>query len=282
MADRYGLSVEPRRHLWNNYLVQNKLQPRALLLDGLHPNDECWRLMARIFADNFDRAVAAYRGERPKFEAVTVLSQPKAAGAKSYAFTGNRVEILADQPLDSSITATIDGHSAQEESGCWITSRSSRLSNVPDWPAIRKITVAPSVKREEHWTIRVTNLNVDQSNFRFSLSSDKGGADGDGYANRDFNSPSGRVSIKSTDWVIPSAYTHSKMKLPDGYAVSWSRDFVCHDQPPISIGPGNRKEVRHVIATGLSNGPHQMYIEVQPDAVSHIREIRVSRPPLLE
>jgi len=119
LAARYGLAVEPQRSNWNSYLTQHKLQPQALLADAPHPNDEGWQLMAQLFEEFFDRVVSAYRGEIPEY--VITLPLPKSAGAVTYPFTGNRVEIVAGAALDGKVTATIDGRSPQEETGCWIT-----------------------------------------------------------------------------------------------------------------------------------------------------------------
>jgi len=77
-------------------------------------------------------------------------------------------------------------------------------------------------------------------------------------------------------------FSVSRKKVPDGYEFSWSRNFICGDQSEMTIGAGDKTEVRHVVSTGLDNGPHQMRLEVKPEAVALIREIRVYRPPLRE
>jgi hypothetical protein len=277
LANQYGLAVEPRREYWNDYLKLHHLQPPALLEDAVHPNAEGWRLMADLFARYFDTIVANYRGEVS--DAVASLSIPNLAGTTSYRFDGNRVEVLARGPLNGKITASIDGRVAADVEGCWLVSRATRLPNVPDWPAIRRVTVDPNIKRSETWTLRVMELSGDQSDFRFTLTSDKGGPDGEGRGSVDFVSPSSRVRIEAKDWVIHDGYKLAKKGVPEGYEIQWSRNFICQDESVVATS-GNESEVRHVLATGLDNGSHQMSIQIEPEVMSLIEEIRVYRPPL--
>lgn len=277
LAYRYGSAVEPRRKYWNDYLELHKVEPRTLLQDAVHPNAEGWRLMADLFERYFEKMMAGYRGELP--DTVANLPIPKLAGTASYRFDGNRVEILAHGPLDGKVTAIIDGRSATDVEGCWLVSRTTRLTNVPDWPAIRQVTVGPNIKRYETWTLRVMELSGDQSAFSFTLTSDKGGADGGGRGNADFESPSGRVRIKAKDWVIHDGYQLTHRGVPEGYNIQWSRNFICQDEPAVATS-GSEVEVRHVLATGLDNGSHQMTVQIEPEAISLIEEIRVYKPPL--
>jgi hypothetical protein len=277
LANQYGLAVEPRREYWNDYLKVHDLQPPALLEDAVHPNADGWRLMADLFTRYFDTIVANYAGEVSDAEAN--LSIPNLAGTTSYRFEGNRVEVLARGPLDGRITASIDGRATTDVDGCWLVSRTSRLPNVPDWPAIRRVAVDSNVNRSEIWTLRVTDLSADQDDFRFTLTSDKGGPDGEGRGSVDFVSPSGRVRIEAKDWVIHDGYKLAKKGVPEGYEIQWSRNFICHDESVVATS-GSELEVRHVLATGLDNSSHYLIIQIEPEALALIEEIRVYRPPL--
>ena len=277
LADQYGLAVEPRREYWNDYLKLHHLQPAELLQDAVHPNADGWRLMANLFTRYFDTIVANYTGEVS--DAESNLSIPNSAGTTSYRFEGNRIEIVARGPLDGRINASIDGRSATDVDGCWLVSRTTRLPNVPDWPAIRRVAIDPNPKRSEIWTLHVTELNSDQSDFRFTLTSDKGGPDGEGRGSVDFVSLSGRVRIEAKDWVIHDGYKLAKKGVPEGYEIQWSRNFICQDES-VGATSGNKLEVRYVLVTGLDNRSHQMSIQLEPEALGLIEEIRVYRPPL--
>jgi hypothetical protein len=279
LASRYALAVEPRRTMWNAFLQEKNIQPASLLDSTGHPNVAGWQLAAEIFDRYFDKALADYGGERSGL----VMSYPPPANGdpKSYQFDGNRVEIIGSGPLDGRVTAQIDGLEPNAIDGCWQTSRATSLDNMPDWPAVRQITVSPGFNQPEIWTATVAHLNADQSDFDFTIVGSKTGPDGQGRANSDFTSLSRRVRIAAADWMIPSAFALAQRKLPEGFKVRWSRDFVCHDLPAVPLD-GGAIEVRHILATGLPNGPHRLTLEVQPSFETLVHEIRVYRPPLLD
>jgi hypothetical protein len=81
--------------------------------------------------------------------------------------------------------------------------------------------------------------------------------------------------------MIPRGFALTQKKLPEGLKVSWSQNFVCRDLPTVPLGAGVI-EVRHILATGMANGPHQLTLEVEPSVETSVHEIRVYRPPLLD
>jgi hypothetical protein len=279
LASHYALAVEPRRSMWSALLREKNIQPTNLLDGTGHPNAAGWQLAAEIFDRYFDKAVADYSGERSGL--VMAYPPPANGDLESYQFNGNRVEIIGSGPLDGRVTARIDGLEPNAIDGCWQTSRTTSIENVPDWPAIRQVTISSGFNQAETWTATVTHLNSDQSDFDFTIVGSKTGPDGQGRANSDFTSPSGRVRIAAADWMIPSAFALTQQKLPEGFKVSWSRDFVCRDLPTVPLDEG-AIEVRHILATGLPNGPHLLTLEVQPSVETSVNEIRVYRPPLLD
>src|SRR5258708_8542343 len=272
LAHRYGLAVEPRREHWNEYLKLHKLEPRELLQDTVHPNAEGWRLMAGLFERYFDKLVIGYKGEVS--DSVANLPIPNLAGTANYRFDGNRVEILAHGPLDGKVTAIIDRRSAADLEGCWLISRTTRLPNLPDCPTIRRVTVDPKIKRTETWNLPVMERSDTHRDYRFTLTSDKGGPDGEGRGSVDFVSLSGRVRIEAKDWVIHDGYQLSQKGVRERYDVQWSRNFICKDESEVAT-KGNEVEVRHVLATGLDNGSHHLNILVKPWGLFLIGEDRV-------
>jgi hypothetical protein len=279
MASRYGLAIEPRRPRWNAYLQEHDLKPAALLRDEVHPNAEGWRLMSDLFVGWFRQVVATPPGGRPPGEAqVQSFPSPEPGASKSYSFVGNRLEILGAGPLDRLISVRVDGRSPQQIDGCWQDSRTTHLPNVPDWPAIKRVTVAPDYHHADTWTLRVTQLNRAQDHFNFTLSSEQGGPDGEGTADKPFKSSSGRVSIDPVDWVLADGAQLSGAGVPEGQVIQWHRSFVCGDQPPVALGDG-KVEQRHVLATGLENGPHVVDVQVAAAAPS-MREVRAYHPSL--
>ena len=275
-ARKYGLALEDRRPLWNAYLRRHGLLPQQLLEDGLHPNSAGWQLMARLWVDYMQRQVAAWHGQSSTL--VTALPAP-AADRVQIPLDGNRVELIADSPLDGQVHAAIDGKPTTAQDGCWQTSRTDSVPGVPEWPLIRQVGVKPAIHRTDRWTATITAFDPATRKFAFSLASDRRGADGAGDGATDFTSPSGEITIDAEDWVIPAAYEMHGVTLPVGYRIGWRRDFVCRDTPVVDI-EGRQVEVRHVVATGMANGKHVLTLRTTAAARRRIREIRVYRPPL--
>lgn len=55
MCRRRRCAVAPVWQKWGAYLLANKITPRALLADSVHPNDRGWR----VIADVIDAALKA-------------------------------------------------------------------------------------------------------------------------------------------------------------------------------------------------------------------------------
>jgi hypothetical protein len=280
MAEKYGLALEPRRSAWNDYLVANRLKPEALLADAPHPNAKGWTLMASLFTGWFEAQVARGGKSAPLHpDAVKTHAAPAPGALAKIRFEGNRIEVLAAGPLDGKLQVRIDGKPASDLDGCWQDSRLSPLPNVPDWPALKRVTVAPSYHQADSWTLRLTHFDAVQQKFDFTLASAKGGPDGQGKAEESFASPSGRVAIDPQDWNLAYAREVSGKDVPEGATFQWRRSFVCHDQPAVAL-PGGAVEQRHIVATGLANGPHVVELALARDAPA-VSEIRTYRPPLV-
>ncbi|WP_375427116.1 SGNH/GDSL hydrolase family protein [uncultured Sphingomonas sp.] len=277
LARKYGLAIEPRRRWWGAYLRRTRLPPKALLEDDIHPNDAGWRLAAAIFTRWFDAQAASWRGEGTNM--VRTLAAPPAGRTRRYTFTGNRVELIAAAALGTGVAATIDGKNPADIDGCWQTSRTTVLPGVPTWPAIRQVRIDPGLHRAERWTATLTGISPRQDRFHFNLAGAATGPDGDGDSDRDFVSPSGRVRIDASDWVVPAAFEFKGVRTPENFKVGWERRFVCFEQRPVPLARG-REEVRFVVATGLVNGRHTLDLRLSPAAAAATRELRVYRPPL--
>lgn len=277
LAARYNLAVEPRRAHWNAYLSAHHLAPRALLADQIHPNERGWSLMASLFATWFEKIVSTPAFAKPDPVQVRSLAPPRPGIPTSYAFDGNRIELLADGPLDGRMTVMVDGRPPEAWDGCWQNSRVSPLPNMPDWPALKQVTVDPSVRRVNRWRLRVSGLSPDQTQFAFALT-DANGPQGTGRSDALFTSNGGDVRIDPQDWMIGLARRIFGTSVPDGATFTFERRFVCGDQPPVPLS-AESVEQRHVITTGLANAHHVAIITLADDAPP-VREVRAYRPSL--
>jgi hypothetical protein len=235
--------------------------------------------MANLFTSWFERQEDRAGHVQPRDPTqVKSFAPPRPRVATSYAFTGNRLELLAAGPLDGQVAVTIDGKAPADLDGCWQTERVSRLPNVPDWPALKQVTVNPALHRPDRWTIRLSHFNAAQDKFDFTLSDTMHGAQGSGTADSAFTSGDGQVTIDPQDWNIAYARRVGGKGLPEGSSFTFARRFVCGDEAPVHL-PNGQIEQRHVLATGLANGQHVAKLTVQPGAPA-ISEVRAYHPPL--
>ncbi len=280
MARKYDLAVEPRRQEWNQYLQSHRLDMTALLNDGQHPNERGWALMANLFTSWFQGLVGRSRAEAGGASNVRSLPPPGPDTQKSFVFDGNRIELIAGGPLDGRVQVTVDGKAPRDLDGCWQNSRSSRLPNLPDWPALKQVGVKSSYHRSDRWTLRVHHLDAAQDKFAFSLTSARRGPEGTGTSDAAFTSTSGLVTLSPEDWMLAEARKVSGKGVPEGTIFQWTRDFRCTDEKPVVLANA-ATEQRHVLATDLPNGRHVVKLRVDAGAPA-LLEVRTYRPALSE
>lgn len=275
LATQYGLALEPRRQRWNAYLQAHHMAPNSLIADGPHPNERGWALMAALFTSWFKRVVATSTLSNPDPMQVRHLAPPRPGTVVRYEFDGNRIELLAAGPLNGKMTATVDGRRSAAIDGCWQNSRVSRLPTVPDWPALKQVSVDPAMHQANRWSLRFTGLNPGLTTFAFS---DANGPQGKGSADAMFTSDDGKIHIEPQDWMLTLAHEVSGKRMPEGSTFIFDRHFACDDEPAVPL-TANSVEQRHVIATGLLNAHHTVRIALAPDA-PFVREVRTYRPPM--
>jgi hypothetical protein len=279
LAEKYDLAIEPRRERWASYINAHGIAPEQLLADSVHPNDAGWKLMASLFEEYFDSVVA---GAEPQATSlVSTLPLPAGNLPITYQFSGNRVELISRGVLDGLVTVEIDGLRAEQVAGCWQITRSTALPGVPSWPAIRKETVFAEPLGPETWTATIGNLSADQTDFDFTVHARTAGTTDHGRGREDFHSMATGIKIEAQDWTLPAGWSTFKKSVPNGFQVTWSRAFVCHDEAATLLNPG-QFEVRHVVATGLPGGPHSLRLQVSDAALPLIKELRVYTPPLVQ
>ena len=281
-ANKYGLAFEPQRDWWRDYLVSKHVEPRSLLEDDVHPNVAGKELIAQFFNRYFDNLIEHWNGETGN----NVVSFPansieNAGGQNTFQFDGNRLELLSKKTLASWPAATVDGVSPKDIDGCYQVTRASSIRTVPDWPAVRRITV-----RRDHtpqdWTATLVNLSPDQKAFDFTVKGSVTGADGYGSSGSNFVSNSGRFSIEADDWMVERAFQEKHIPLQAPLEAHWSLNYVCGGEPEIiGLGDGSM-QYRYVIATGLPNGKHTVKLSSLPGGRADVTEFRAYRPPLHE
>ena len=280
LAKKYGLALEPQRTWWREYLLREHIEPSSLLVDGLHPNARGKALMAAFFNQFFDNLVDNWRGQTERN--VTSIPEPTSGhlrGQEAIVFNGSRIEMLMSKPVITWPAVTIDGGASEELDGCYQVTRTTPTPTAPDWPAIRRITLQHDHTPEE-WTVTLNRISLDQKSFDFSVNGSVSGEQGDGNSAENFVAKSGKLRIEAKDWMIEPAFELTHIPITPPFAVRWSVDYDCGNDPEvIDLGNGTT-QYRYVVAMGLTNASHQAKLSPPLTGLDGLTEIRIYRPPL--
>jgi hypothetical protein len=280
-AKKYGMAVEPQREWWRDYLLQKQIDARSLLMaDGLHPNGKGNELIAEFFNRYFDNLVERWNGQTEQ----SVISIPKDAAKQSNGidvvkFDGSRLELLSNQPLVAWPSVTIDEHAPKDIDGCYQATRSSPLKSVPDWPALRRITLLHDHTVED-WTAIITKITPDQKLVYFTVRASATGDEGDGDSSRKYVSKAGQLSIDGDDWMFERGYALKHLQLQVPTEVHWSVQYICGETPEIIDLGDEMKQYRYVLGAGLSNGEHTAKLAFPSSELANAVEFREYKPPM--
>jgi hypothetical protein len=275
---KYGLAVEPQRAWWRDYLLRTHIDPKSMLVDQIHPNAQGKTLIAGFFNQYFDNLVDHWNGETEHL-VVPVAGSVDSSGQETVEFEGNRLEILSSKPLSPRPGAAIDGTAPKDIDGCYLATRASSVQTVPDWPALRRITLRHDHTPQE-WTATLTGITPDQNSFQFSVTGSVTGDEGQGDSAHDFVSKSGQISIESQDWMLARAFAEKHIPLSSPFVVRWSVVDMCDGDPEvIDLGNG-ASQYRYVVGTGLANGKHSVRLTAMPNDAADKIELRAYQPPL--
>jgi hypothetical protein len=282
LAKKYGLAVEPQRAWWRDYLLRTHTDAQSLLADDIHPNEKGKVLIAAFFNQYFDNLVEKWSGQ----EEHNVVSLPSNAlqsvnGQQTLAFEGSRLELLSTKPLPVWPTIAIDGTPTKEIDGCYQVTRASSVESVPDWPALRRITLRHDHVQED-WTATLTAISADQKSFEFTVNTSVTGSEGKGDSSHDFVSNSGRLSIEAQDWMVEPAFTLKHIPLRAPFEVHWSVNDVCSGQPEVIDRGDGTTEYRYVLGTGLANQHHTATLSAPSGDWANLTEFREYEPPVHE
>jgi hypothetical protein len=281
-AKKYSLALEPQRVWWRDYLLRTHLEAAALLRDPIHPNARGNELIAAFFNQYFDNLVANWNGQTEH----NVVSIPPTTpaysnGQETVTFDGSRLELISSKPLGVWPTVAIDGVSPKDIDGCFQVTRASSIGTVPDWPALRRITLRHD-RVAEDWTATLTNFSPDQSSFTFTVTSSVYGDEGSGDSAHDFVSRSGGLSIEAQDWMVKRAFDEHNIPVEAPFAVHWSVNDVCAGVPEVIDRGDGSTEYRYVLGAGLANQQHAVTLSAPLKDFADVTEFRAYKPPLHE
>jgi hypothetical protein len=282
-AKKYGLALEPQRTWWRDYLLANHVDPKSMLADEIHPNDKGKQLIAAFFNQYFDKLVDDWNGQMEQ-SVVSIpanAAEPIHAQEERVSFEGSRLELISSRPLPMWPIVAVDGISPKDIDGCYQVTRASSIGTVPDWPALRRITLRHDHVAED-WTATLKDISPDQRSFNFSVLASLSGNEGNGDSAHDFQSRSGRLSIEAQDWMLERAFEAKHTALHGPFEVHWSVINVCAGTPEVIDRGNGAMEYRYVLGTGLQNEKHALTIFGPPEQLADVVEFREYRPPLHE
>ena len=282
-ARRYGLAVEPQREWWRDYLIQKQLDPATFLMnDGLHPNAKGNDLIAAFFNRYFDDLVEHWNGQTEQnVVSIPARTTQHSDGSETVTFDGSRLELLSNRALAVWPSVTIDERSPTDLDGCYQVTRSSPLESVPDWPALRRVTLLHDHAAED-WTVTILNITANQRYFDFTVKASSSGDEGSGNSSRNFVSKSGRLGIDADDWMFERGYLYKHVPLQLPVEVHWSVRYICGGKPE-AIDRGNGvTQYRYVLGAGCFNGKHTVKLSITANDLTNAVEFRAYRPPLRE
>jgi hypothetical protein len=189
--------------------------------------------------------------------------------------------LLSNKPLAVWPAVTIDERLPKDIDGCYQVTRSSPLESVPDWPALRRITLLHDHTAED-WIATITKITPDQKWVDFTVRASATGDEGSGNSARHYLSKSGRLSIDGDDWMFEQGYDLKHVPLQVPAEVHWSVQYVCSGKPEIIDRGDGTTEYRYVLGAGLANVKHKVTLSSPPSDLADTVEFRAYEPPLQE
>jgi lysophospholipase L1-like esterase len=282
-AGKYRLGFVDVRSVWRQYLQDNRLPARSMLVDGVHLNDRGDRLMAALVS-----SALVVDPKLPVDEPTTTLVVGREIkwerGVLRVPFDGNRVDLVLRKTVGRTparpVTVRVDGRAPSSFPEMYAITRPSD-NHLVDVTALMRVS-SRSLPVAEEWTARLTDISEDARKFRFTVTGSLTGADGQGSSDAAFISNSGRVAIEPGDWMPWWARNVSKQKPPEGFEVKWRVEPTFLDSFTWASSPDPAKENVITIAQGMPSGRHTLELVCAPGVASApVEAVRIYRPPLL-
>lgn len=285
VSRRYGTELCDQRSPWKRYLTDNGLQPKQLLIDGVHLNAQGEFVMAQCVKAylRYDPALGPATADRwvKTYEVGKDIGWRD--GVLRLALEGNRVDVIVDHscravPAGAAPPAAvkIDGRRPSEFPELYGFTR-TRARPGGKWPPIAPVKSENRLVPED-WTMEVVKDSHNPKTFHFTLRGSKTGPDGEGRSDTRFVSRSGRIVIEPEDWNVAYALSLAGVKpVPDRFRVTWSvvPHFVDQFVSPGGVDPAIETAV--TLAQGLPNTRH--ILQIAGDGKTPIAAIRVYCPP---
>jgi hypothetical protein len=260
VAKKYDCMLVDLRAKWRAHLESQNLPAKDLLRDHIHLNDAGCALMARLVSEELVYQPALGHGapSSGRVERVEFASLRRSAdGALELPFVGNRVVAVADGKGGPKAggTLSLDGRPLGAGLETWAATLPSPGPFI--WmPAVKQVRFErpPGVQK---WTLSLLpDSTPDGKKLHFRVEGSVTGADGEGWSDQRFVSPSGQVVLEPSDWHVAWPLGYRKKTLPEGFQVKWSTYQTA--APHYQSAP---LHTQTVLVQGCANAGHLLRIE---------------------
>ena len=285
LVSRYGCELADVREPYLAYLKAHDLKPTDVLTDGAHFNSQGDYLIAELTGRHlrYDAAVPRKPWENlvRTYELGRELQWVN--GKLELEFEGNRVDVLAgwaDPYYGAEAEVRIDGRKPSERPELYHITRPSDTFSV-DWPGVNHVDAEKPLLVED-WSLRILEVNADESRLRFEVTGSRTGPDGGGVSTDRFVSKSGRVVIEPGDWTFARSFELVHKPTPPGFELTWSVLPMFADVYREPRLEDRTREHAATLALGLTNTKHKLELIARGTRPPMIRAIRVYRPPVAD
>jgi hypothetical protein len=307
LAQKYGCEVVDVRPMWKELVNRRGIEPKELLSDTIHLNEDGLKVMAAMVGRHFTlhTGVPDPWAERVRtWEAARIVDEGADDGvifsgvpwerreqvmigsdsgtALELTFEGTRVDILPGAPGDIGAYGTariyIDGRPPSSFPELYEFTLPSTAHT--SWmPAIMRVGHRTPLVPET-WTLTITDITEDASRFSYEVAGSVTGHDGTGSNLEPFESISGRVCIEPRDFMIEWIVGYFKKPCPAGFEVTWEVQTTFADV--YAPGPDEDATLERyaTVAAGLPKGIHTLTLVPAGDGPVPVRAVRTHNPPL--
>ena len=259
IAKKYDCMLIDVRKKWIAYIKGKNLEPKVLLRDSVHLNNDGIALMTSFVAPEFvyrpELATTAQAGKVTEIPSESSPVKKTQQGDTVLEFTGNRVVAIAGPGGQGAAEVLLDGQPMAAKPELWAHTRPS--TGPKNWmPAIKQISFEKALVTEDWALTCLPDSTPDGKKIHFKLTGSVTGEDGEGYNDARFVSPSGRVVIGPEDWHLAWILGYVKTNLPDAYQIKWK-------SYPLFTAKYEAKPAKTetVLVQNCSNGPHTLTIK---------------------
>ena len=260
VAKKYDCMLIDVRAKWRAHLQAQNLAPKDLLKDKIHLNDAGCDLMARLVGEELQRAPNLGDGapSSGRIRQVGWYTLRRGAdGGLELDFEGNRVVAVSDGKGGPNAEGALelDGRPLETFPEMWTASLPSPGPFI--WmPAIKQVGFQQPPGAQK-WTLSLLpDSSADGTKLHFKVDGAETGAEGEGWSDQRFVSPSGRVVIEPADWHVAWPLSYRKKTLPEGFQVTWSTRQTA--APRYQPAPA---DTRTVLLQGCANSKHVLRIQ---------------------